>query len=452
MTGPLIFLAALMAAASFGRRSGRRALAGDLSGIEAKAALLEREGRGITAFTEKWHAAMAKWDGKVALAAAEPPPARDEPDSSAPEVSDHDDDAAAQLAERFKIETIADLMNLPPATWLVPGWFPARSAGVVYGAWGTGKSFWVLDLALHLAHGLPDWHGAALPEGGGDVLYIAREGHAGFLQRVNAWEKHHGIAEHTSRLHFMRSGVRFDREADVDGLYRRIQAAGINYKLTIIDTVARVLPGAEINKAGTITLFTERCAALSETTDATVIGVHHEKTGTMMGSVYFEANADFVYKMTRIGDDGPLERGEIVCAKQKGGPDGWKKSLTFKLIPLTPLGDKSSLVLEAISEGSTHAPDGLPSRDVCKRILAAIGTAADAKKPLSHMAQSKANGRYAPDVLAHRFSADKVKPKQVLALINMWLENDLLSFEVVSSKTKQCGLRVIGSLDEVVQG
>ena len=42
--------------------------------------LLEREGRGITAYREKWAAAMALWDTRVAKHAELPPPAREVPD------------------------------------------------------------------------------------------------------------------------------------------------------------------------------------------------------------------------------------------------------------------------------------------------------------------------------------------------------------------------------------
>ena len=313
------------------------------------------------------------------------------------------------------------------------------------------RAFSPSTLALHLAHGLPDWHGAALPEGGGDALYIAREGHAGFIQRVDAWAKHHGLPE-TARLHFMRSSVSFGREDDFAGLCECIKAAGIRYRLITLDTVARALPGVEMNKPETITLFSERCSTLAEITGAAVMGVHHEnKTGTIMGSVFFEANRDFLFHVTKAGD-GELTRGDIKCTKQKDGPDGWRRSVTYKKIPLTLLGDKSSLVVDVIGEGSAHAPDGLPPRDTCQLIIAAIGEAWDAKRPLSHMPQAKTHGKFAPDVLSEKLPSKKVTAAQIKKLIGLWLTNDILAFEEANAKTGMKGLRVIGSIDGVIKG
>lgn len=415
-----------------------------LSGIEAKAALLEREGRGLALLTEKWSAAMAQWDGKVALAAAEPAPAHDE---QGPDVDGN------ELEERFKIETIADLMSQPPPTWLCKGWIPDGSTGVFYGHWGTYKSFIALDLGLHIAHSTQDWHGNALPEDGGDVLIIAREGASGFSNRIRAWMKYHEIAEPTTRLRFMRRGVAFNREADFDGLSKRIQATGIRYRLIIIDTVARVLPGAEINKPETITLFMDRCAALAEVTGAAVLAVHHEnKSGGMMGSIYFENNSDFVFQVTKPDGDAEARRGEIICTKMKDGADQWKQSFSLKLVPLSVLGDVSSLVVESIGGGSTHAPDGLPAREVCERMLKTVDRFWQSGKPLSHTAQAKTYGKYAPAVLANEFRRDKVTEKQAKELLDRWLTNDVLSFDMADTKTKLMGLRVARSLDEVVRG
>ena len=39
-----------------------------------RAVLLEREGRGLSAFKAKWARAMAQWDGKIAEYALRPPP------------------------------------------------------------------------------------------------------------------------------------------------------------------------------------------------------------------------------------------------------------------------------------------------------------------------------------------------------------------------------------------
>jgi hypothetical protein len=78
-----------------------------------------------------------------------------------------------------------------------------------------------------------------------------------------------------------------------------------------------VLPGVDMNEQQTVTMFMERIGVIGALTGASTIGVHHQnKTGGMMGSTFFEANADFVFEVSREGEeDGPLTAGEIVAPK-----------------------------------------------------------------------------------------------------------------------------------------
>lgn len=260
----------------------------------------------------------------------------------------------APAASRFRLETVSDLRLLPPQRWLVKGWVPAGATGVLYGKWGAGKSFVAFDLALHLAYGMPTWWGADLPAGGGRVLVIAREGHAGFVGRVDAFRRKHGLVDDTDRLVFMRAAISFMEAEDFKGLLEALQ--GQRFDLVLVDTVARVMPGSDMNEGKVVTAFMERCAALGEAVGGSAIGVHHQnKSGSMMGSVYFEANADFVFEVTRDGDEnggedgrdlGPLKSGVIRCTKQKDGEDGWKKTITYERVALGI--EESSLVVGSI--------------------------------------------------------------------------------------------------------
>lgn len=181
---------------------------------------------------------------------------------------------------------------------------------------GTGKSFIGFDLMLHLAYGMQAWHGAALPGEPLDVLMIAREGHQGFVGRVDAFKRHHGISDDPPHLRFMRAAVSFMRDDEFKALCEAIQATGIQFRLIVVDTVARVLAGVDTNEQQAVTLFMERCAILGRITNASVIGVHHQnKSGTMLGSIYFEANSDFVFEVSRPDEEGPLTRAKSSARK-----------------------------------------------------------------------------------------------------------------------------------------
>ena len=62
--------------------------------------------------------------------------------------------------------------------YLVKGWLDRGAASVVYGESNVGKTFFALDLALHVAAAM-DWHGCKISPNQsrvGDVVYVA--GHA----------------------------------------------------------------------------------------------------------------------------------------------------------------------------------------------------------------------------------------------------------------------------------
>ncbi len=282
------------------------------------------------------------------------------------------DGTAKHKPPRFLFETTADLRMLPPAKWLVKHWIPENTVGLIYGKWASGKSFVAFDLALHLTYGLPTWHGAEIPGVPCKVLVIAREGHQGFVQRIDAFKKHHGIEGDTENLVFMRAPVNFMSDADFKLLEKTLRERNDGFRLTIIDTVARVIPGVDMSAPETVTAFTERCDRISKATGATTIGVHHQnKTGGMMGSTFFEANSDFVFEMTRDGETGPLQNGSIRCAKMKDGPDGWSRSIAYSNIQWGAEADpQSSLVVAHISEEETARKVDL--RDAEIKAMAAL--------------------------------------------------------------------------------
>jgi len=273
---------------------------------------------------------------------------------------------------RFVFETVSDLRSMPDHEYLVGGWIPENSVGLLYGRWGSGKTFIGFDLALHLVFGLPDWHGAKLSGEPHDVLIIAREGHAGFVKRVSAFMQHHELTGDPKNLVFMRSPLSFLDDAGFAALKEAIKALGRAFRFVLVDTVGRVLPGADMAKEQPITLFMERLQQVGEITGGTTLGVHHEnKSGDANGSMYFQNNSDFMFQTSREGD-GPLERGKITCMKQKEGDDLWSRDITFAKTTL-PNG-QTTLVVESVSEGSEcssgrKATSATPKQ---KRALAAL--------------------------------------------------------------------------------
>lgn len=412
-----------------------------------KRALLDREGRGQTLFAEKWRRAISQWDGKVSEAAKVE---RERQRQEAPPSDQRPDAEPVSSPTRFPFETVGDLRKLPPAQWLVKGWIPEGSTGIFYGKWAAGKSFIGFDLSLHLAYGMSDWHGVELPGVDTEVLVIAREGHQGFVNRVDAFKKHHGLPEDTDRITFMRASVSFMRDDEFKALCEAVKARQTPYKLILIDTVARVLPGVDMNEQQTVTLFMERCQILAEVTGAAAIGVHHQnKSGGMMGSTYFEANADFVFEVERQGEeDEPLTSGQITCTKMKDGEDRWKRSVAYERVSLSLISDEvSSLVVREIGDPKRKPPaeSWLPDTNTCRLILAAIEQAWVSGEPWS-IAPNARKLLYAPRAIHQRFS---ISEKDAAKLIDMWRHGtaNLLQVATRDAKNHVVGLQVTGRID-----
>jgi len=84
---------------------------------------------------------------------------------------------------RFTSLSLSELRNLPPPSWTVDGLLEAGSIAVLYGDTNIGKSFVALDIALHIAAGLPWQERAVQP---GPPVYVYTESPRGLPRRAEA--------------------------------------------------------------------------------------------------------------------------------------------------------------------------------------------------------------------------------------------------------------------------
>jgi hypothetical protein len=121
---------------------------------------LEREGRGPTAFAEKWRRAMSKWGTDIAEA-AQRPLARDEwrEATAAPA----EPAAAASAADESQPIDVGELTGEPrPREWIVQDWIPKGVVSSLSGDGGMGKT--LLAQQLLYAAGLGEkWLGLDVP-------------------------------------------------------------------------------------------------------------------------------------------------------------------------------------------------------------------------------------------------------------------------------------------------
>jgi hypothetical protein len=348
----------------------------------------------------------------------------------------HDDAPADDIYETL---SLSDIDALPPPTWLVEGLIPETGLTFIYGKPGKGKSFITLDLALRIAHGF-DWHGKECRQGG--VLYVAGEGKGGYRNRVHGWHLHHGLVADCAPFRLLPRAINFMTPDDVAKLVRTIKAVVGDAKLVIVDTVARVLPGAEENASKEMGLFVAACDAIREACGVAVIGVHHsgkDEDRGMRGSTALEGAGDCVLHLKR-GDDSKLV--EVVTEKQKDGEEAKPLFLNLDKIEwMDGLKQASTLVptVATAAPNQTHWPD----RDTCRQIVRAINEAWISGKPWSFEPQSKRSGRYAPKLMNTSF---RIATSLAESMIETWLMNDVLSVEMHNLNTKMKGLKVIGSI------
>jgi hypothetical protein len=209
------------------------------------------------------------------------------------------------------------LDDLPDPEPLIDNVLDQGTTALLYGMWGSGKSFIALDWALSVATGRA-WQGRNTKER--SVLYVAAEGAFGYKARVNAWEQgwHTEVKEGGNIFEILPKPVNLTDRVDVYELAALIRWGG--YGLVVIDTLARCMVGADENSAKDCGVVVDVLTQLRECTPdgrGVILGVHHTgKDGkTFRGSSVFEAGADTVYSVTKDAGLITLNR-----EKRKDGP------------------------------------------------------------------------------------------------------------------------------------
>jgi hypothetical protein len=225
------------------------------------------------------------------------------------------------------------LQALPDPEPLIADTIDQGTVALLYGKWGTYKSFLALDWAASVATAHP-WQGRATERR--RVLYVAAEGAFGFKARVAAWQAGWHTRIGDDDLAILPVPVNLTNNTDVAALLELIHWGG--YGFVVLDTLARCMVGGDENSAKDCGVVVDNMVRLRRATPGgrgVVLGVHHTgKDGkTFRGSSAFEAGADTVYQMTRDGGTVTLDR-----EKRKDGPETDQHELQLDLIDGTASG------------------------------------------------------------------------------------------------------------------
>lgn len=167
--------------------------------------------------------------------------------------------------------------------YLYDGFIEANTTAMIYGDWGTGKSFYAVHIAATVAQQ-------------NNVLYIAAEGARGIAKRVDVWELHNG--KRADRLFVIGEVVDVEhRLADILGVIDRLRP-----ELVIWDTLSRHMSvaGWNENYANEYGLFHARLDSIRNEFGCSHLVVHHvSRAGNERGSTQIPGNMDSIDLLER---------------------------------------------------------------------------------------------------------------------------------------------------------
>jgi hypothetical protein len=179
---------------------------------------------------------------------------------------------------RYEFVDDTDFAAGKPPSWLIRDVLPQAELGVIFGASGSGKSFFALDLAGSIAQGL-DWRGKKTTQA--RVGFIAAEGASGFRNRINAYCRHNDMP--SMGIKVLAAAPNFMERKDINDVIGAVKDAG-HLDLVFVDTLAQVTPGANENSGEDMGRAIAHCGLLHAQTGAMVVLIHHSGKDSAKGA------------------------------------------------------------------------------------------------------------------------------------------------------------------------
>ncbi len=177
----------------------------------------------------------------------------------------HTEPGAERESGRFKVHR--DYAVDRSCNYLVKGLLDRNTLAVTFGGPKAGKTFVMLDIALHIAQGA-GWQGMKTKPA--RVIYNCAEGGDKFGNRIHAAL---GGAPMPQNFGYINTGVVYDDGYDFAEIVEEMRREN-GCDLLVIDTVARSMGGDE-NLAKDMNAFVRALDALRAEFGCTVLGVHH---------------------------------------------------------------------------------------------------------------------------------------------------------------------------------
>jgi hypothetical protein len=215
---------------------------------------------------------------------------------------------------RFRLIPFRDIVVNTSAAYLVRGVIPRIGLTVIYGAAKSGKSFWTMDLLLHVALGW-EYRGKRVKQGA--VVYCIMEGNTGFGARVEAFRlvKLPGAVS-DDEIPFYLVSAPMALVADQPALTAAIRET-LGPKTAVaaiaIDTVNRSLTGSESSDQD-MSNYVRAADTLRDAFSCAVVLVHHSglEGGRPRGHTSLPGSADAQISVVRNKADHIIARVELM--------------------------------------------------------------------------------------------------------------------------------------------
>jgi hypothetical protein len=262
------------------------------------------------------------------------------------------DEAEGRSGEhRFVVIDASNIEINKRSAYLVKELIPAQGLIVIWGPPKCGKSFWILDVAFHIALGWP-YRGRRVKQG--LVLYVGCEGEFAVPARVEAFRQDKIMAP-IDPDRFKLILRRLDLIADIEELTTDIadQLGELRPALIVIDTLNRSLSGSESSDED-MGDYIKAADWLRDQFECAVALIHHcginEHRPRGHTSLTGAADAQIAVKKDAAG---------LITTTvewMKDGPEGDETASRFKVIAGLDLDEDGEPISSCVLEPVPHTP------------------------------------------------------------------------------------------------
>lgn len=264
----------------------------------------------------------------------------------------------------IKIESWDEIQD-EPVEWLIEGVIPQGSFTALYGPPGSFKSFIALDIAEAIATGRT-WMGRPVNKTGA-VLYLAGEGFGGIGARIKACKIHHQT-EDGAPIYIVRHQLNLRSSAEdfnalMMAVVTLVEQTGMEFNLTIVDTLARAFGGGNENSSEDMGAFITAMGKVQEFLNCALMVLHHsgkDAAKGLRGHSSLLGAVDTELELLRFDEQ---MKGVLTISKQKDGADNERFGFEMVEVEIRPAGlGLSDPVVSLAVQASDSAANEMPKK------------------------------------------------------------------------------------------